>query len=344
MNRRDAIRLIGAAAFATISGCSPVLAAPEKVNFLNELRLNTENPIHAGWLADKNAVTRFVQQHRRPFITQLDREIRGTGQGRVVLLWKAFEEITGRPLMPHQQTIGDCVSHGYGLGVDILTCCQIALGKKYERWVAEAATEIIYAGSRQEIGNGKLRGDGSMGVWAADWIRKYGVILRQSYLDGKFDFTTYSGKKARELGARGVGVPDALEPLAKLHPVRTTTLVTSWEECRDAVSNGYPVIMCSNLGFRTTRDRDGFLRRSFRPWYHAMCIIGIDDESTRPGACVMNSWGEHWVSGPTRHGQPAGSFWCDASIIDAGMKQGDSVAISSYDGYPRSVFPDYMMW
>jgi C1A family cysteine protease len=99
--------------------------------------------------------------------------------------------------------------------------------------------------------------------------------------------------------------------------------------------------MCSDIGFQDVRDDEGFLGRSIMPWYHAMLIIAIDDRYKRPGALVQNSWGKNWVYGPTRHGQPKGSFWVDAEIIDNAMRQGDSVALSGYVGYPKLKTPDY---
>lgn len=188
-------------------------------------------------------------------------------------------------------SVHNCVAHSFGLGTDVLTAVQILMHLKPERWVTKCATELIYAGSRIEVGGGRIRGDGSMGVWAAEFIKDWGILLRLPYLDGAYDFTEYSGAKARQLGRRGQGVPDELEPLCKLHPVKTCSIVRSWEECRDAVANGYPVAMSSSVGFNSTRDRDGFLRRSRRPWYHSMIILGIDDAYRRPGALVQNSWG-----------------------------------------------------
>ena len=38
--------------------------------------------------------------------------------------------------------------------------------------------EVIYGGSRVEIGGGRIRGDGSIGAWAARWVRDYGVVPR----------------------------------------------------------------------------------------------------------------------------------------------------------------------
>lgn len=343
MNRRDALKLMTGTASGLVTGglLLPEYAAGAPL----DLYTDSDKPVYAGWISDGAARKRFVQTHRYPFLRQQMEQIKGTGKGKKVFLWKLFEQITGRPLVPHYQTVGDCVAHACGLSVDILTAVRILMHNHSEKWVAKAATEIIYAGSRIEIGNGRLKKDGAYGVWAAEFVRQWGVLLRQRYFNGAYDFTTYNGQLARSLGARGAGVPDELEPLCKLHPVRTSAIVSSWDECRDAVANGYPVSMCSNIGFKTKRDRDGFLRRSRRPWYHAMAIIGIDDEYRRPGALIQNSWGgDIWVSGPKRHEQPDGSFWCDASIIDAAMKQGDSIAFSGYVGYPRNDIPDYTIW
>lgn len=300
------------------------------------LHARTNDPIFSGWVDDAKARHRWVKGQTTPYLTQQNQQIRGTGKGKTVLLWKYLEEVTQRPLLPHLQDTGDCVSHAFGLGIDILTAVQILKGRKPERWIGKTATEIIYAGSRFEAGGGVIKyRAGSTGAWAADFVSRWGVLHRRTYLGGRYDYTTYSGSVADDLGR--TGVPDALEPLCKLHPVKTVSLCRSWDECRDAVANGNLVAMCSNVGFRVRggRDRDGFLIPGRRPWYHAMLIAGIDDSYKRPGALVINSWGSHWTYGPKRHEQPDGSFWVDASVINRALRQGDSIAMSSFVGYPR---------
>ena len=165
--------------------------------------------------------------------------------------------------------VHNCVSHGFGLGVDVLRCVQIAIKGAMEKWLGEVATEIIYGGSRVEIGGGQLgNSDGSSGGWAAQWLMKYGVLLRQAY--GSYDFTTYSGTVAKKFGR--AGVPDELEPRAREFPVRTCSLITTYEEARDAIANGYPVAVCSNVGFQSMRrDKDGFIKPS-GSWPH--CYTG----------------------------------------------------------------------
>lgn len=300
--------------------------------------------VDSGWIDDRLTRENFIRTLSKPYLSQQDSSIRGTGKGKVVLLYKFFEELTGA-LVPHSQAraVGDCIGHSFGLGVDVLTAVQIMMHEYPEQWITKCATEIIYAGARIEVGH-KTKGKGAMGVWAAEFIKEWGVLLRQPYLDGKYDYTKYSGSIARTLGK--TGVPDDLEPLCRDHPVKTSAIVRSWEECRDSIVNGYPVAMSSRTGFVKPwrRDKEGFLKRSRHPWYHSMIILGIDDSYRRPGGLLVNSWGPNWVSGPTRHEQPAGSFWVDASVIDRAMKQGDSVALSNYIGYPRVNINEYELW
>lgn len=319
--------------------------------FANAKPTNTGQSRYFGWneRASKQSIEQFINDHRYPFLSQQDAAIRGTGEGKVALLWQPFVTVTGKEFEPHDQEIGDCVGQGFGLGVDFLTAIQIVLQGRPEQWVAKCATEILYAGGRIEVA--KLRGrdaasDGSTGHWQAEFLTRWGALLRQQY-PGGHDFSQYSGKKARELGR--TGVPNALEPLCKLHPVQTCALVRSYEECRDSLANGYPVAMCSNVGFGDSssewvRDSEGFLRRKRAPWYHCMLVAGVDDNPSRPGCLVFNSWGSRWVTGPTRHNQPLGTFWVDADTIDAAMKQGDSMALSNYVGYPGLSVPSYVLW
>jgi len=280
--------------------------------------------------------TGWVRHEPAPY-TRIDtRSISGSGRGKICLLWKAFEHVVGE-LVPHNQAIGDCVSHAFGLAVDILTATQIANGAR-QLWKGPSCTETIYGGCRVEIAGGVLRGDGAMGSWAANWLRSYGNLVRKVY--GPHDLRTYSGSRAKKFGRHGV--PNDLEPLAKLHPVRTTALIKTWDELCDANANGYPVAVCSNQGFTDTRDMEGFLKPK-GSWAHAMCIIGVDD-TKRPGALIQNSWGANWVSGPTRYGQPKGSFWVDAKIVEKMLRCEDSFALSNYRGFPRRRLPNYVLY
>jgi hypothetical protein len=343
MDRREFLKLSAMAGTGLALGIKlPKFANAAPFAMAATKLAQAEQTVNGGWIRSQENRLIFIKSNPKPFMNQLDAEIRGTGAGKQALLWPFFEKVSGGPLKPHSQEVGDCVSQAYGLGIDVLTGVQIVKRNSPQRWVARAATEVIYGGGRIEVGrqlyNKSYWGDGLDGYLAAEFLKKYGVLLRQKYLD--WDFTNYDGDMARQLGRSGI--PDALEPLCKLHPIGWAALVNSWDEARDCVYNGYPVILCSNQGFSTRRgrDKDGYLTPR-GTWNHAMLLAGIDEACDRPGGCIINSWGSDWVDGGTKLNQPAGSFWADASVIDRMCKQGDTIAISSYAGYPRQ---DYNLW
>jgi hypothetical protein len=289
-----------------------------------------------GWVDDPAEVERVLGMLPMPTIVSAAQGIRGAGRGKAALLHLLVLKALGFFPNYTAQAIGDCVSHGWRTVTDVLKCVQIIAGQRAE-WLAETATEPIYAGSRVEIGRGKVRGDGSVGAWAARWVSEYGILSRIKY--GSLDLSEYSGERAKAWGKSGC--PDELEPVAKEHPVKTVSLVTSYEQACDLLANGYPIAVCSDQGFASKRDAEGFARAQ-GSWGHCMAFIAADDEYKRPGLLCLNSWGPDWISGPTRHDQPAGSFWVDADIADKMLKAEDSFAASDFEGYPPREL-DYML-
>lgn len=339
MERRNFLKLTGAGIVAAGTGLG--LATCGKTTK------------YLGWVPNVHATDNFKRRNPRiSFSQKAHKSVIGSGKGKVSLLWKHLERQTGGALVPHRQGIGDCVGQSYALATDILTATRIGQMGYAETFVAKASVEAVYAGSRYEIGyikhnnRGMLIGDGSLGCFAAEFLRDYGVLLRQEY--GNVDLRGYDPVRSREWG--NVGVPDELEPIARKHPVRDIALVSSYEDVRDAMANGHPVVFCSNVGFEPSckdcnpsggRDSQGFLNKC-DTWYHAMTGIACDDTG-RKGVLIQNSWGRDWVDGPKRHGQPDGSFWVDADTIDLMCRGGDSYALSGYIGFPAKPI-DYQIF
>lgn len=284
-----------------------------------------------GWRRDPGAVARALDDMTHPRFAAAAPRLSRSGLGKATLLYKAFRQVNGGRFPDYPaQTIGDCVSHGFGHGIDLLEAVQIVLGGKPDTF-KPTATEAIYAMARVEVGG--LRGsivDGAVGAWAAKAVSTLGTLTRE-------DVGPYDGLRARRWGA--LGIPPELRAGAALHRVVTTSLVTTYGELEDALSNGYPVAVCSPQGFTLERDADGFCDPC-GGWLHCMLIVGARD-LPRPGACVYQSWGNDVPSGPLALDQPPNSFWADRRVVERMLAANDSWSLSRFEGYPAQTLPDH---
>ena len=166
-----------------------------------------DSPRSFGWIPDPQAVDEV--RSTLPFPAFQETEAFQSQSGSEdVHLWDACRKVTGDILPARdQKSVGCCVGFGTASAIEHLICVQAANAS--DETFREVSPEIIYAGSRVEIGGGRVRGDGSVGAWAAKFVNQYGVLPR-----GKFnllDLTKYDERTCRELGVKGV--PDELEPL-----------------------------------------------------------------------------------------------------------------------------------
>ncbi|HEY1186606.1 MAG TPA: hypothetical protein VGE74_03065, partial [Gemmata sp.] len=141
-----------------------------------------------GWVEDKDAVARLMGEWAaagRPVtLAQAAPRLIASeaSDDAPVFFWLNELKVLGRRLDTwNQGGVGSCVGFGNGREAQDLLLAEIAAGEP-EQWPgAEVAPEVIYGGSRVEIGGGGISGDGSVGAWAADWLTKYGVVIRGSY-------------------------------------------------------------------------------------------------------------------------------------------------------------------
>ena len=222
--------------------------------------------------------------------------------------------------------IHNCVSFGYAHAIDYTNCFEIINGD-LEELKALTATEFIYGYSRVQIGNRALgNGDGSYGIWGARTIVE-GTVFREEY--DKYDLRTYSGTRAKDWGYKGA--PKELVDISKNFPIKTVTRISTYEEARDAIANGYAISVCSNQGFTTKRDKNGMCSPS-STWAHCMAVIGVDD--TKGIVCILNSWGKY-MTGPTYLEAPEEAFWITGETLEKRMLSvGESYAISDRVGFP----------
>lgn len=259
----------------------------------------------------------------------------GFGERKLALLWNPWAKIHGE-WQAKQQVGGDCVAVASGSCLDILTTIQILQSDGV--WITESSTNAIYSGGRNNIASASVR-SGMCGSWAIDYLTKYGNLLRKDY--GKIDLTDYNYSTLMELDS--APLPEWLLTIAKEHPLLDHSAVDTYDEIRDAVAAGYPVIFCSKMGAdNSKRDKDGFIKPK-GTWYHAWTIAAVDDNRRRPGVCLLNSHGSDWGSGPKRHGQPDGSVWVDKSIINKYIYEGECYAFSKIKGFPAPE-REYILW
>lgn len=281
-----------------------------------------------GWRHDPGAVARVLAGMPRPYFARSAPRLARSGAGKTVLLYKAYKDVNaGRYIDYPEQTIGDCVSQGFGHGTDLLEAVQIALGG--DVWTfKQTATEVIYGMARVDCGDGGSWSDGAVGAWAAKAVSTLGTVSRD--VVGPYD-----GDRAKQWGYHGV--PAAIKAQARRHKVKTVSLVTTYEELEDALANGYPVTVCSNQGFTLKRDADGFCLAEGE-WGHCMLIVGVRG-GKRPGACIFQSWGSECPTGPLALDQPPNSFWADRKVVEGMLAMEDSWSLSAFDGYPEQQLP-----
>jgi hypothetical protein len=244
-----------------------------------------------------------------------------------VLLYKAWIDVLGKyPEYPPQE-IGDCVSFGHGHGNDLLQCIEIRLGEPAD--YRETDTEFIYGASR-EVAGMLGSSDGSYGAAAVKAMTTVGLVSREM-LGSE---APYSGDRAKEWGQ--TGPPHDVELKAAPFKLGSAALVSTWDDLVAAITNGYPVTICTSQGFNLTRDSGGFCE-AHGTWGHCMVIGGIRFD--RPGACILQSWGPDVPSGPTVLDQPSYSFWAEQEVIEHILGEGDSWALSKAAAFVKRDLP-----
>ena len=284
-----------------------------------------------GWVREPEEVARVVAANKvKSFAATPAGAVSEADLPAHVYLWEAHRKATGHdPENKNQGGVGSCVSFGTNTAIERTMVAEIAAGGPFQ--FKRIAEEVTYGGSRVEIGKGRIRGDGSVGAWAAKFVQQYGVVSREPH--GKYDLTEYDEARCRSWGR--AGVPNDLEPIAREHPVKEIAPVANWSEAKHALASGYGIAVCSDQGFSMRRDSRG-VAAPRGSWAHCMALDGYHvDADGREYGHIENSWGPTAHTGPTGWGNPPSSgFWAEAKVIDGMLRQGDSWAFSAVAGFP----------
>ena len=283
-----------------------------------------------GSICDPEETAELLGKLKTPLFGAAAYKLYGAGEGKLSLPFKSLLKFDPSFGPSERQTTGDCVSHSTRNAVDITRAVEIDIKGEAESFEARGATEAIY----QARGH---RGQGMTCSGAAKYVHsKGGLLIRKDY--GAVDLSKYDSS----LGAKH-RIPSSIYTTeAKKHQVKTISLITTIEEARDALANGYAISVCSGYGFSSRRDNNGIAKRG-SGWSHAMAWIACDDTNKRFKETlflVQNSWGK-WNSGPKIHEQPDGSFWIREKDARGMLAQQGSWVFSDVDGFPARDLPSY---
>lgn len=240
----------------------------------------------------------------------------------------------------NQGNAGTCVGFGTHRAVEFTTLVAIARGKPFQFF--DTAIEPTYAGGRHEIGNDRLgRGDGNIGAWCAEFVKRWGVCARQTYPSLGIDLSEYSIKTAREWGAPGRGVPDKFEPILKQFPVQSITRITTIEQLKRALANGYGVAESSGYLLRRTRNAKGIIE-AYQGGGHCQNVSGYIVIDGVTYFAFENSWSDEAHTGPTHPKFPSKAGGLVHQVKMQNMLDArDTWALSDVAGFPARNLVDW---
>lgn len=259
-----------------------------------------------GRIEDSEHTEKLIAAQVTPYASQA---MQFTGDDdATIFLPGIYTKVTGQPWdSMNQNPRGICVSMGWSKSLTLALAVQAYLGKI--TFPGRVAPGPIYGGARYEIGYEKYGnrpgGDGAVGSWAGEWVQQRGgVLLMQKY--GDVDVSRFEPNDvADNWGQRGV--PDRIEPDAKLHPARQLTLCQNFNDLWSMMGQLYASNVCSNQGFSMSRDSKGYCRPG-GSWAHCMHWVGRIVIGGKKWMILDNSW----------DGEPDGSGYLGGTMTLTG--------------------------
>lgn len=252
--------------------------------------------------------------------------LRGYGVGRSINLHAIARKVLTDGIPAQYQNRGTCVSRGAKRTIDLVRCLAIYCGEGAT--IDDLTSHAYIYGDCREHGNFLGNQDGAVGAWAAWTVANDGNILNRDCQDSDNDDSL-----AVNWGLRGV--PTSYKDKGRQHTTRRVIQLKSFDEVRDFLTAGLGgVTVASDVGYTTTRDRDGMCQAS-GSWNHQMCYTGYD--SDRDALAQDQSWGPTQPDGPVFHcaGEVCPSYTFGVSRDDATrqISQGDTWGYAWVSGW-----------
>lgn len=210
----------------------------------------------------------------------------------LVFLLDAYQKAFGK-FEPYWQKFGTCVGRGANTAAKCSLASAVLRGVNIGR-TPDLSYELIYIMSRLLPGKGRLRGDGSVGAWAAEVQSLYGMAERGVY--GGFDFSQDNERLAVSMAEPNDRVPAALLDACKGHTFSTKRLEGN-NAIADSIASNLGVYRCWNTLFGN-RDANGMARPA-STGAHCQAVVGVFVQPNgRTGFIEAQSWGPNMPKGP----------------------------------------------
>jgi hypothetical protein len=244
-------------------------------------------------------------------------------------LHRYVRKLLGRDIAGNIQQIGDCVSWGMKHAIEYL---QVMDRLVRNRPVAfrYAFSPYLYGIGRVYIGGGRLGNeDGSLGLWQAEGVKRYGVLFADEP-----GVPAYSGAVAKAWGDPNPAPDlDKWKSKGQERLVKAYSLVRNTQEMRDYLADGYGATVASNVGYEMLPRSDGYHYEK-EPWAHQMYVYGYGPDYF----LILNQWGD--VHGrlkdfDTGEDLPVGTLRIKDRSMQKMIDAGETIVYSQFDYFPE---------
>lgn len=292
-----------------------------------------------GWVPPAERTAEQHEADERALASMPKFSLQGTyrdEKGRFAL-WAIAKKVNGDKHIPFAwQVTGSCVGAGGGNMLRVLARVEISQGDPEE--YQELWWPYTYGQSRLRAGWNR-EGEGSFGsTWAAAIVQD-GIFSVQeatglpTFKDAE-GWLQLSNREEMKWSAGGWS-KEQYGALGLKHPVKTSSKLSSADEAKAALANGYPLTIASNFGTsgpRRAGDPEVMLAEWNDNWPHQMSINEAWDHPTLGLIFhVQNNWG------PRAHGEPLGGvcpggFYIKAATLDRILRD-EGFAFSAFEGF-----------
>lgn len=316
--------------------------------------VDTEDMKHDERKIARRDLDEFLADAERPLFGAAAPEAYQDWQGKLCTPWFAYLELDPRNAMQGRQKTGDCVSWGVRNAIDISRSVEIIIGGEAESYILRQATAMLYA----ERGH---TGQGASPSRISRAATEDGILLERIYtkeetgLSKDYDFRDYDEYVSIGIRAGRTGLPEGLKRITRKNRCKTASLVTSMEEAKTALWNGYALAVGSSIGVSNRGGYKGqpWLSTLQGSWAHEMSIVGFDDrpEIVRLVGEPIYFWDQSWGNWNRISGLrpewlfkgiwPEGAFILTESHTWRAVKARGCFAHSDTDGFPPRRLPDW---